>query len=332
MSDCASVRRPLDIEDTNAFLNQSVPALVGDCGVIEVPAVVANSARAAGADNWLDDLPLAVAKLEADWTITVGRAYPGSTEAYVAEATGADGTPAVLKVLVPVAGNAGTNEATALRVVAGDGCPLLYRHDPGRGALLMERLGRPMYELGFPLNRRLELLCATAARVWRPAVDCGLPTGAERARRLAEFITTTWDELDRPCSEQAVDGALACARRRSEAHRDERSVLVHGDIHQLNALQSGDGFKLVDPDGVLAEPECDLGSLMRGDPVELVAGDPRDRAQWLAELTGLDSMAIWEWGVLQRLASGLHCTRIDEQPLGRDTLWASEAVVDLTMN
>ena len=299
--------------------------------MIEVPVIVANAARAAGAGAWLDDLPSLVAGLEADWSVTVGRPYPGSTEAYVAEATGADGAPAVLKVLVPAGGNAGANEATVLRLTAGDGCPLLYRHDPARGALLMERLGRPMYELGISLARRLELLCSTAARVWRPAADSGLPTGADRARRLAEFIMTTWDELDRPCSEAAIDHALDCAHRRGQAHRDERSVLIHGDVHQLNALESGDGFKLVDPDGLLAEPECDLGTLMRGDPVELLAGDPCDRAWRLAGYSGLDPVAIWEWGVVQRLASGLHCTRIDLEPLGRDTLRTAEAVVDLTM-
>ena len=105
------------------------------------------------------------------------------------------------------------------------------------------------------------LLCATAKRVWRPASDCGLPTGADKARWLANSIVTLWEELDRPCSEKTIQNAPACARRREQAHRDERSVLVHGDVHQLNALESGDGFKLVDPDGLLAEAEYDLGVL-----------------------------------------------------------------------
>jgi streptomycin 6-kinase len=249
----------------------------------------------------------------------------------VAEATRVDGTPAVLKVLVPGAGNDPSKEATVLRLASGDGCPALYRSDPDRGALLMERLGRPMYELGLPLSRRLEILCVTAALVWRPVPDCGLPTGADKARWLADFIVKSWEELGRPCSEKAVDHGLACARRREQAHSDERSVLVHGDVHQLNALQSRDGFKLVDPDGLLAEAEYDLGVLMRGDPVELLAGDPRDRARWLASRTRLDPIAIWEWGVVERLSTGLLCTRIDLQPLGRDTLQASEAVAGLAI-
>lgn len=172
-----------------------------------------------------------------------------------------------------------------------------------------------MYELGLPLPRRLEILCTTAARVWRPASDSTLPTGADKARWLSEFISTSWEELDRPCSEKAVEYALACARRREQAHRDERSGLVHGDVHQLNALQSGDGFKLVDPDGLLAEAEYDLGVLMRGDPVELLSGDPMDRARWLAARRVLDIVAIWEWGVVERLSTGLLCTRILLQPL-----------------
>jgi streptomycin 6-kinase len=247
--------------------------------MIEVPTVVRNKVRAAGAEDWLEALPTLVSGLEADWSIVVGRPYQGGSEAFVAEATRVDGTPAVLKVLVPGMGNDPAHEATALRLAGGDGCAELYRYDPDRGALLIERLGRPMYELGLPLPRRLEILCTTAARVWRPASDSTLPTGADKARWLSEFISTSWEELDRPCSEKAVEYALACARRREQAHRDERSVLVHGEVHQLNALQSGDGFKLVDPDGLLAEAEYDLGVLMRGDPVELLSGGPMERAR-----------------------------------------------------
>jgi streptomycin 6-kinase len=250
----------------------------------------------------------------------------------VAEATRADGAAAILKVLVPGVGNEASNEATVLRIVGGEGCPALYRYDAGRGALLMERLGRPMFEFGLPLARRLEILCDTAARIWRPAPDCGLPTGVEKARLLADFSARLWEELDHPCSEKAVEHALVSARRRERAHRDEKAVLVHGDVHQLNALQSDGGFKLVDPDGLLAEAEYDLGILMRGDPVELLAGDPLERARWLAARTGLDPVAIWEWGVIERLSTGLLCTQIHFQPLGRDTLRAAEAVAGLSMS
>jgi streptomycin 6-kinase len=296
--------------------------------VVEVPAVVRSKALAVGATQWIDDLPELIAGFERDWSIAVGRPYDDATEAFVAEATLADGTHGVLKLLVPRAGAAARNEITVLRLVNGEGCVRLLRADAARGALLLERLGRSMRQLALPIGRRHEILCSTAASIWRPAPGCGLPTGAEKGRWLVDFITMTWEELGRPCSERAVDHALACAARRIAAHDDERAVLVHGDVHQWNALAAGDGFKLVDPDGLLAEAEYDMGILMREDPVELLDGDPRQRARWLALRCGLDADAIWEWGVVERVSTGLLCAKIGLQPVGREMLAVADRVAE----
>jgi streptomycin 6-kinase len=295
--------------------------------VIAVPPVVRNKALAVAA-AWLDGLPALVAGLEREWSLVVGRPYGGATEAYVAEATLDDGGPAVLKLIIPRAGAAAGNEITALRLTGGDGLVQLLRADAARGALLLERLGRSLSDLALPLGQRLEILCSTATRVWRPAPDCGLPTGAAKGRWLIDHITRMWEELDRPCSERAVDHALGCAEARIRAHDDERAVLVHGDVHQWNALEAANGFKLVDPDGLLAEAEYDMGILMREDPVELLDGDAHGRAQWLAARTGLDATAIWDWGVVERVSTGLFCTRIDLQPVGREMLAVADRLAD----
>jgi streptomycin 6-kinase len=291
--------------------------------VIELPDVVREKALAVGAGAWIDELPQLVRSIETDWGIAVGRAYRDSTEALVAEAVCEDGADAVLKLIVPRGGDAAAREATALRLAAGEGCPRLLREDVERGALLLERLGRALYELGLPLRRRHEILVEAASRIWRPAAESGLPTGAAKARRLAEFITEMWEELDRPCSERAVEYAVACAERRAEAHRDENAVLVHGDVHQWNALEAGGGFKLVDPDGLLAEPEYDLGIIMREDPLD---GDLRARAAWLAAETGLDETAIWEWGAVERVSTGLLGTRVGMQPIARQMLATADSL------
>jgi streptomycin 6-kinase len=291
--------------------------------VIELPDVVREKALAVGAGAWIDELPQLVRSIETDWGIAVGRAYRDSTEALVAEAVCEDGADAVLKLIVPRGGDAAAREATALRLAAGEGCPRLLREDVERGALLLERLGRALYELGLPLRRRHEILVEAASRIWRPAAESGLPTGAAKARRLAEFITEMWEELDRPCSERAVEYAVACAERRAEAHRDENAVLVHGDVHQWNALEAGGDFKLVDPDGLLAEPEYDLGIIMREDPLD---GDLRARAAWLAAETGLDETAIWEWGAVERVSTGLLGTRVGMQPIARQMLATADSL------
>ena len=268
--------------------------------MFEVPGVVREKALAVGAEAWLAALPELVRELETEWEIAVGNAFPGSTEAFVAEAACADGTRAVLKVILPRDAEAAAHEATVLRLAAGEGCPRLLKEDVAKGALLLERLGRSLYELQLPVRERQAIPVSAAERIWRPAPDAGLPTGAAKARWLVEFIVSMWEELGRPCGERTVEHALACAERRGAAHRDETAVLVHGDVHQWNALEAGDGFKLVDPDGLLAEPEYDLGIVMREDPLD---GDLRERALWLAERTGLDADAIWEWGVVERASA-----------------------------
>ena len=103
-------------------------------------------------------------------------------------------------------------------------------------------------------------------------------------------------------------------------------MLVHGDVHQWNALRSVDGYKLVDPDGLLAEPEYDLGIIMREDPLELLEEDPMARARRLAAWTGLDSTAIWEWGVVERVSTGLLGTQVGLQPVAGHMLQAAERV------
>jgi streptomycin 6-kinase len=292
-----------------------------------VSPAVRNKALAAGAGRWLRDLPDLVAELEREWSITVGRSYEDPTEAFVAEATLADGGPAVLKLLIARPGDLARQEITVLRLVDGEGCVRLLRDDAARGALLEERLGRSLYELALPIARRHEILCSAAARVWRPAPGSALPTGADEGRKLADVIPAAWEELGRPCSERAITDALSCLARRIAAHDDERAVLVHGDVHQWNALQAaGGGFKLVDPDGLVAEAEYDLGVLMREDPLELLHGDARDRARWLAARCGLDATAIWEWGVAERVANGLLLTKIELQPVGRQMLATADHV------
>ena len=289
--------------------------------MLEVPGVVREKALAVGAEGWLDALPALVRELEAEWEIAVGKAFPDSTEAFVAEAARADGTRAVLKLIVPRDAEAAAHEATVLRLAAGEGCPRLLREDVARGALLLERLGRSLYELQLPVQERHAILISAAECIWRRAPDAGLPTGAAKAHWLSEFIASMWEELGHPCDERTVEHALACAERRGAAHRDETAVLVHGDVHQWNALEAGDGFKLVDPDGLLAEPEYDLGIVMREDPLD---GDLRRRSLWLTNRTGLDADAIWEWGVVERVSTGLLGTRVGLQPISRQMLAAAD--------
>lgn len=292
---------------------------------IDVPNSLRKARTAAGEAGWLDALPGLVSEMASQWSLAIGRSCDGfGMNALVVEVMTADGTAAVLKLAPPGDAEELGFEATVLRLADGDGCVRLLSADLGRRALLLERLGPSMYDLGVPRRRRHELLLDAVQRLWRPVVDPSvrLQRGAERARWTIKRLGQVWEQSGRACSERVLADAIACAERRAAAHDDTRAVLCHGDLHELNALQDLDGtFRLIDPEGVVAEPEYDLGVLMRNAPGE---DDLHERADWLAAATGCDRTAIWEWGTAERVLSGLWGRVVDHQPHGDKQLADAE--------
>ena len=281
---------------------------------LDIPDQVRKTVIADGNESWLDELPGVVGSLAREWSLTIGSSFAGGHVALVVEATLADGTPAVLKVGVP--GRDVGPEAMALHLADGGACARLLGADAGRRALLLERLGAPMHDIVADRASRHDLLCELAVRLWRPiGPDIDLPTGAQLAEQHADRLPRLWEQAGRPCSPATVADALDCMNRRRRAHDDRSAVLVHGDIHEMNALQASDGsYKLIDPAGLRAEPACDLGTIVRCNPD--LGDDLRARTERLATRTGVDATAIWEWGTIHRVVSGVYACSIGFQPFG----------------
>lgn len=285
--------------------------------------------------QWLDDLGALLTDLEEAWDVVVGATMTGGTASLVAEATLADGTPAVVKLAMPHTRDgreALALEARVLRLVDGRGCVRLHAYDEARGAVLLERLGRQVDELGFPVPEQMAIICAALARLWAvPVGDANLPSLADKGRWLARFTLDTWESLGRPCSQRVIDRAVEYADRRVAALDPTRCVLLHGDAHAWNTLEAPDdpgGYKLIDVDGLVGEPEYDLAIPMREFTDELLAGDAialgQARARWLAGHTGLDEQRIWEWGYIERVSTGLLCL-LEGHEAGQDFLTVAEA-------
>ena len=285
---------------------------------LDLPELVMQRASSNGAagQRWLDALPAVVAELSDRWGLTLGEAFAGGTAGYVVAATDSSGRECVLKVAMPLdmdEHDTFLRSVRAHRLADGRGCAELFDHDSSAPAMLLERLGPNLAELGFTVPQILEAITATLPAFWRPVtVDDGLKTGSDQARWLARYITDTWEELGQPCERAVVDRALALCDRRAAAFDPARSVLVHNDAHGWNTLDAGDGtYKFVDVEGLWSEREHDLAVAMREYNDPLLEGDTAEPGSTAGAVPG---------GPVRRrrpgrLGMGLHRTRLDRAVL-----------------
>jgi streptomycin 6-kinase len=300
-----------------------------------VPELVKQRAAALGAAGaqWLDELPDLVAALSERWGLRVGASMSGGTASYVAAATDRSGRACVLKVAMPsefVDDDTFARSVLVHQLAGGRACAELLEHDPSSLAMVLERLGPNLDDLALPLPDLLATIAATLRAFWRPVdVDCGLPTGPEKAEWLAGYITASWDELDRPCPRAVVDRAVDYCAARVAAFDPTGAVLVHGDAHGWNTLATSDGgFKFVDPEGLRSEPAHDLSVPMREYNEALLAGATarltRERAEVLGTLCDVDPERVWQWGFIERVSTGLANVRDFEGTGGMEFLEVAE--------
>lgn len=286
-------------------------------------------------EHWLRNLDEVIQLLEQKWKIRLGKSLKGGTEAFVAEVTTRMGDKAILKLTMPpMEGNtAFKQEIVALKISDGHGYVRLLNYDIDHRAILLERLGSPLKDLGYPTEMQIEIICNALKKSWEKPLpkDHKLQSGKEIINWFSDFIPKIWAEVETPCPRLLIDKALVFLESRLSNSSLETSVLVHGDAHSGNILKdmtnSKTSFKLIDPDGLVAEPAYDLGVLMREwlddltiNPLE----NGRKRCLLLSEITGVDIGAIWEWGFIQSISTGLFLIKIGQEEMGLQTLKVAE--------
>jgi streptomycin 6-kinase len=293
---------------------------------VEIPERVRRKAKALGTagERWLRDIAGIVSDLELTWQLNVGPAIAGGTGAFVAVVGTANGTDAILKVSIPegLEGHSPfAEELHTLQLADGHGYVKVLRADTDLRAMLQEHLGRPLRNLGLPVEAQIDIIAATLRDAWRRVPpDPVLRTGAAQARSLRESIRVDWEHLGHPCAELTLERAEQCALARESSFDASTAVLIHGDAHPANVLEdpSAPGrFKLIDPDGMISEPAHDLAIPLRDWTDELLR-EPDPVAvglRWCAQLgraDGIDTEAIWEWAFLERVSTGLFLLRLGE--------------------
>ncbi|MDZ7686670.1 MAG: hypothetical protein U5O39_18270 [Gammaproteobacteria bacterium] len=131
--------------------------------------------------------------------------------------------------------------------------------------------------------------------------------------------------LDEPCPRGTIEVALDFCQDRVAAHNPATARLLHADAHDFNALFTldGDDVKLIDPDGLFAEPAGDLATLMR-DYSSSLAEDPLGlgiaRSEKLAAMAGMDETAVWQWGMMERVSTALMLMKLELTEEGHEMM------------
>ncbi len=181
---------------------------------LDLPDLVVQRASRNGAagQRWLDSLPAVVDELAERWGLVLETPFAGGTASYVVAAMDSSGRARVLKVAMPLDmsdRDTFARSVRAHRLAAGRGCAQLIAHDAGAPAMLLERLGPNLADLGLNVGQILEAVTTTLRSFWRPiTVHDGLRTGDEQARWLARYIAERWDELGQPCERPVIDHAV----------------------------------------------------------------------------------------------------------------------------
>ncbi len=320
-----------------------VTAPVGPAALRLQPMVRARLAGLGPAgEAWRADLPGLLARLCARWGArVVGRSLPGGSASLVVPVETATG-PAALKVAVP--GEDLGPEARVLAVASGSGYARLLGHAPEDQAVLVERLGPSLDRSPQPVEESLETLSRTLRLAWDAVPGDLVPAparGADRASTRHARLTG----LARSAGPRELEGwdgalleALRCAERRAAAYDPRDCVVAHGDAHPGNLLRrpavadptDPGAWAFVDPDGVRAEPACDVGVALRDWSSHLLGPGSRARLEgWCARAaadTGTDEQAVWDWAYLERVATGLWVTSFGASAVGRPFLLSAVAL------
>ncbi|HET6654363.1 MAG TPA: aminoglycoside phosphotransferase family protein [Nocardioides sp.] len=250
--------------------------------------------------DWLDALPRRIHDLLDEWELSRDGAevWHGFCSAVLPVHTSAGGR-AVLKVSFD-GDDEGAHEGLALQHWSGRRTVRLLRADPGRRALLLERLTRR------DLTTVPELeACAVVAGLYAEVHTPAMP----QLRHLTSYVGTWLDDLeaagpDVPLPRRMVGQALSRGRD-LVADPASTGVVVHGDLHYENVLADDDGtWVVIDPKPMSGDPHYEPAPMLwnRWDEV-LAAPDPRTavrrRFHTLVDDAALDEDRARDWVVVR---------------------------------
>lgn len=270
--------------------------------VVVPPALDAQRGLGQQWATWLDGLPALARDVLGDWGLTPGSESWHGFCSLVLPVTTADGTVAALKIALP--DDESEHEHLALQHWHGQGTVRLLRADPGRRAMLLERLDRTDLTDTWDVEA-----CEIVAGLYADLHRAPLPQLRSQASYVARWAAgLRRDAATVPIPRRLVSQALSLAEELSAA---PATAVIHADLHYGNVLRGRrdgeDVWLAIDPKPTNGDPHYELEPMLRDRFDEYAApwavGSVRDgirrRFHTLVDVAGLDEDRARDWVVVR---------------------------------
>ncbi|MBM7068151.1 aminoglycoside phosphotransferase family protein [Actibacterium sp. 188UL27-1] len=243
-------------------------------------------------------------QLSRDWHLTPVSQIASSPAASVHKVLQKDGRYAALKIFTPAGQRSEGRGADLLKAWDGNGAVLLLRSTPD--AQLLDWLPGPTLgdlARGGQDETATTILAQSAQKLWSkgPAQSLDMPPIDHWFAALFALDLTPLPKDHRHAMEQA-----SIAARDLLAQSTPRIVL-HGDLHHDNILQTPNGWTVIDPHGVSAPAEAEFSNAFRN-PVNAAKwvtdpARPWRMARGLQAVTALDPLTLLTWAAARTALS-----------------------------
>ena len=210
-------------------------------------------------EQWLDDLPQTISSLEQKWEIKVAKHFPNLSYNYVASCVCKDGTPAVLKIALPLQNPEIFNEAKTLHIFRGNCAVKVLKIDKHYRAILLERL--------MPGNHLMEIFADNKGKSVDVAIDLMKKLYEDSPKQNDFTDVDFWlYQLNKAEKSNFTKKYVSKARGYFEELNSDKGKLkfIHGDLHHENILSVGENkFAAIDPFGINANVGYEIGLFLR---------------------------------------------------------------------
>ena len=239
-------------------------------------------------------------RLADEWNVSISKEIvnTGSVIAYGTR----DGDEVVIKLVKP--GNDEWRQGEILR--AWDGQGVVRCLAVTDGACLMERVTPATPLTSLCDSGKDGAACEVIVRIIQSMPRVDLP-GATTAEQLGQgfdrYLKSQNNRFDRSQVEHARDAWLALCATQTKPH------LRHGDLQHYNILKDDRrGWLAIDPKGVIAEVEYELGAMLRNPldkPQLLTKHAATERAKRVAARLSVDPQRVLAWAFAQAVLSAI---------------------------